>query len=289
MCGDMMKKNKNIEKKYIFFAAIALVMIVLGTLSYTLKRKEKLNIVESFFKDVIVSVENVVFYPFRYAVNLFGDYNELKNIKKENDILKTSLNRIESLETENIELRTQLDNLKKELDINYTLTDYEYLNATVISRNVGYWYNTITINKGSNNGVEVEMPVINAYGLIGKIVSTTGVTSTVRLISTSDTNNKISVAINSDGEKIYGLINGYDYQNKTLEIEGISNTKTVRVGDFVYTSGLGGVFPSGILIGKVESITTDSYDLSKIINVVPSASFEDINYVSVLKRKSVQE
>ena len=74
-----------------------------------------------------------------------------------------------------------------------------------------------------------------------------------------------------------------------MEVEGISNTKTVRVGDLVYTSGLGGVFPSGILIGKVESITTDSYDLSKIINVKPSANFENINYVTILKRKTDNE
>ena len=52
----------------------------------------------------------------------------------------------------------------------------------------------------------------------------------------------------------------------------------------VYTSGLGGVFPSGILIGKVSEITTDVYDLAKIIKVKPSANFEDINYVTVLKR-----
>jgi len=281
-----MKKKKNIEKKYIILLIIALIMIILGILSYSLKKKEKLNIVESFFKDVVVSVENVIFYPFRYIVNCFSDYNELKDIKKENDILETSLNRIEAIETENIELRKQLESLKEELDIDYTLVDYEYVNATVTSRNIGYWYNTITIDKGTNSGIEVEMPVINAYGLIGKVVSTTALTSTVRLISTSDSNNKISVAIISENEKLYGLINGYNYQNQTLEIEGISNTKTVRVGDIVYTSGLGGVFPSGILIGTVESITTDSYDLSKIINVTPSASLEDINYVSILKRKS---
>ena len=284
-----MRKNKTIEKKYIILAIIAIIMIILGIVSYTLKRKEELNIVESFLKDVIVSVENVIFYPFRYVFNLFEDYNELKDIKKENDILKTSLNRIESVEAENIELRKQLESLKEELNIDYSLTDYEYVNATVTSRNIGYWYNTITIDKGSNSGIEIEMPVINAYGLIGKVVNTTAFTSTVRLITTSDTNNKISVSIISDGEKLHGLINGYDYMKKTLEIEGISNTKTVRVGDLVYTSGLGGVFPSGILIGEVESITTDSYDLSKIINVKPSASFDDINYVSILKRKSVEE
>ena len=279
-------KKRNIEKKYIILFIIAIIMIILTILSYTLKKKEKLNIVESFIKDSIVSVENVIFYPFRFVVNIVSEYSELKDIKKENDILKTSLDRIESIETENVELRHQLDSLKEELNIDYTLVDYEYLNATVTNRNINYWYNTITLDKGTNSGVEVEMPVINAYGLIGKVISVTTFTSTVRLITTSDTNNKISVSIISENEKLNGLINGYDYNNQTLEVEGISNTKTVRVGDLVYTSGLGGVFPSGILIGKVESITTDSYDLSKIINITPSANFDNINYVTVLKRKS---
>ena len=71
-----------------------------------------------------------------------------------------------------------------------------------------------------------------------------------------------------------------------MDLEGISNTKDVNIGDRVYTSGLGGIFPSGILIGTVSEITTDSYDLAKVIKVKPSADFSDINYVSILKRKS---
>ena len=133
------------------------------------------------------------------------------------------------------------------------------------------------------------MVVVNSTGLIGKIIRTTTFTSEVRLITTSDTNNKISVSISNGNNKINGLINRYDYENNLLEVEGISNTEEVNVGDFVYTSGLGGVFPSGILIGTVESITTDEYDLAKIINVKPSADFNDINYVAILKRKDIEE
>ncbi len=280
------RRKANIEKKYIIIVIIALIMIVLAVLSYTLKKKKDLNIVESFLKDAIVSTEKVVYYPFRFIANIIEDYKDLLDVKEENDKLKMSINKAKSLEAENVELRREIDSLKKELNIDYTLTDYEYLNATVVSRNIGYWYNTITIDKGTKSGITIDMPVINSYGLIGKVISTTTFTSTIRLITTSDSNNKISVSIISDGEKLNGLINGYDYNNQTLEIEGISNTKTVRVDDLVYTSGLGGVFPSGILIGKVESITTDSYDLSKIINVKPSANFDDINFVSILKRKS---
>ena len=85
--------------------------------------------------------------------------------------------------------------------------------------------------------------------------------------------------------KSTSLNNSYDYNDNYLEVEGISNTKDVRVGDYVYTSGLGGIFPSGILVGTVSEISTDSYDLAKIIKVKPSSDFTDINYVSILKRK----
>ena len=281
-----MLKKKNLEKKYIVLIVIIIIMLILGILSYSLKKKEKLNTFETILKDGIVSIENVIFYPFRSLVNSVNDFKLLKDVKKENDILKKEIDKHESIIAENTELKRQLDALKQELNINYTLTDYDYVNATVTSRNINYWYNTITINKGSKDGIKVEMPVINSNGLLGKVINTTNYTSTVRLITTSDTNNKISVSIISDNEKLNGVINGYNFDTKTLLVEGISNTKTVRIGDFVYTSGLGGVFPSGILVGTVEAITTDSYDLSKIINVKLSANFDDINFVSVLKRKS---
>ena len=176
--------------------------------------------------------------------------------------------------------------MKDELNIKHVLSDYDYLNATVVNRNANTWYNNLTIDKGSNNGIEEGMVVINSTGVIGKTTNVSTFSSDVKLITTTDTNNKISVKITSGDNHLTGLINGYDYKTGYLEVEGISNTENVSVGDLVYTSGLGGVFPSGILIGKVKSITTDVYDLSKIINVSPSANFEDINYVTVLKRKN---
>ena len=221
-----------------------------------------------------------------YIKENIKEYKKLKDVNKNNNILETSIDRIDSIEAENIELRRQLETLKEELNINYTLSDYEYLNATVVSRNVGYWHNKITINKGTYNGVEKDMVVISSKGLIGKVIKTSTLTSDVRLITTSDTSNKISVHISNGDNNLYGLINSYDYNKNVLELEGISNTKDVNIGDYVYTSGLGGVFPTGILIGIVEEITTDSYDLAKIIKVKPSADFNDINYVSILKRKS---
>ena len=147
-----------------------------------------------------------------------------------------------------------------------------------------YWYNNLSVDKGSKNGVEEGMVVINSTGLIGKVTNVGKYSSDVKLITSTDTSNKISVIVTNGDDNLVGVINGYNYEEGYLEVEGISNTETVAVGDVVYTSGLGGVFPSGILIGYVDSITTDVYDLAKIINVKPSAKFDNINYVTILRR-----
>jgi len=255
--------------------------------SYTLKEERELNKFESFIKDAVTSIEKITFYPFKFIKAKIDDYRELKDIRKKYQDILPEVERIQSLNTENIELRKQLSKLKEELDIDYTINDYEFLNATVISRNIAHWYNTITIDKGSYNGVKNDMVVVNNKGLIGKIINVTTFTSDIRLITTSDTSNKISVTISNGKNSVNGLIKNYNYKTNYLEVEGVSNTEKIGTGYYVYTSGLGGVFPSGILIGTVENITTDEYGLTKIIDVSPIVDFNDINYVAILKRKEL--
>jgi rod shape-determining protein MreC len=281
----MAKKKKNTPQlRFIIIIVLIIIILIIAILSYCLKKDKQQNIVESFAKDIVVEVEKLVASPFGFLKNIFTDYIDLYNVKKENEILKSNVEEIDSLKAYNSELEKEIEDLKEELNIDYVLSDYEYLNATVVNRNTAYWYNTLTLDKGKNNGIEVGMVVINSKGLVGKVINVSNFTSDVRLITTSDTDNKISVTITDDTNKITGLINGYSYQSNTIEVEGVSNTENVKVGDMVYTSGLGGVFPSGILVGKVSSISTDSFGLAKVINVEPSVSFDDINYVSILKR-----
>lgn len=280
----MNRKKKKLELRFVFLIVIIVVVVLIAVLSYALKTDKKLNTFESIVKDVVVEVQKIVYTPFKGIGNMISDYRMLASVLEENKILKSNVEKIESVEAENIELKQEIEKLKSELNIEFVLSDYDYLNATVVSRNAGTWYNNLTIDKGSYNGIEEGMVVINSTGVIGKITNVSTFSSDVKLITTTDTNNKISVRVTSGDKGLTGLISSYDYDSGYLKVEGISNTETVSIGDLVYTSGLGGVFPSGILIGKVESITTDVYDLSKIINVVPSADFGDINYVTVLKR-----
>ena len=282
-------RRRDIKPKHILITIIIIIIIILAIFSFTLKEDRQLNKFESLIKDTVTGIERVVMYPFNWVFKKIDDYNELKDIREKYQTILPEIDRIDSLITENTELRKQLEAMKEELKIDYTLNEYEFLNATVISRNISYWYNTITIDKGTYNGIEKDMVIVNSDGLIGKVVSTTTFTSDVKLLTTSDTNNKISVAISNGKNKLYGLIKDYNYNNNYLEVEGISNTESVSIGDYVYTSGLGGVFPSGILIGKVSEITTDEYDLAKIINVSPVANFDNINFVAVLKRKEIEK
>ena len=277
------KKYNRLQFRYVVIGVVVVIVILLIIFSKTLK-SNKTNKVVGFFKDSVVAIQNVVSYPFRFIFSSADNLGNLSSTMDENEVLSSNVDKVDYLISENLELKKQLEAMKDELGITNTLVDYECINATVISRNVGYWYNNITINKGSSDGIANDMIVINSKGLVGRVYSTSKHNAVVRLITTSDTNNKISVSVSHGGKYIYGLINRYNYSKNVLEVEGISNTEDVLVGDYVYTSGLGGIYPSGILIGIVDSISTDSYDLSKIINVKTVANFDDINYVAVLKR-----
>ena len=123
----MNRKKTNTKNIKIFFIILIIIMTS-AILTYTLKNKKELNVVEKIIKDCIVEVQTIVSYPIKGINNFFADFNSLKNVLKENKILKSNVEKIESLETENIELKQEINKLKEELNIKTVLSDYEYLN-----------------------------------------------------------------------------------------------------------------------------------------------------------------
>ena len=128
------------------------------------------------------------------------------------------------------------------------------------------------------------MPVVIGNNLIGKIISTTTFNSTVRLITATDVVDKISIKIKSQDTYVYGILNGYSEENNTYTIEGISQTIKIENGSIVTTTGMGDIFPAGIIIGKITGVNTDNFDLSNVLEMQSDINFDNINYVTVLRR-----
>lgn len=280
----MYNKRKKTQKKKIIILVLILVFLIVGIVVNVTNRNRELTFVEKAFKDGVFFVEKIVQAPFNFVRDKINENKEKKEMYEKYKELETKVEQIDSLEALNDELKKQIDSLKEELNIDKTLVEFKELNATIINRNLDFWYEEITIDKGSNNGVVVNMPVVVNKGLVGKVVQTSLFTSRVQLLTTEKRNDKISIKINVKGKYIYGILVGYDKEKEVYLIEGISNTLDIPKNSLVTTTGMGDVFPSGILIGKVVGVTTDSYDLTKIVEVKSDIDFNDLNYVSVLRR-----
>ena len=156
------------------------------------------------------------------------------------------------------------------------------INAVVISHDPGYWYDKVIVNKGLSSGVKEGMAVINGSGIIGKVVNVSNFNSTVELL-TSENIGKISIKIEDNKDYLYGLISYYDLEKNLYSVDGIS--KNVEIGSKVTTTGYGDIFPAGILVGEVVNSKNDNYDLAKTIEIKPSVDFNNLNIVSIIKRK----
>lgn len=202
---------------------------------------------------------------------------ENKKLIKENTKLK-----YEILEKE--QLKSQVEELKKQLDLKNIYPDYEIINSTVISRNKSYFFNELTIDKGSKDNIKEDMAVVTINGLIGRIIKVYENTSIVKMITNNDSNNKISVGVESKNGVLNGVITNYDPYKNYIEVTGLTTYDLVEVGNIVKTTGLG-IFPKEIEIGVIKEIKEDNYNISKILYVTPNQDMNNIYYVSVLGNK----
>ncbi len=193
---------------------------------------------------------------------------------------------LDELEARNAELENQL----------VQLSEYQLENARLESmlqlvsaygmsgeaaRVIGYstddWSDTITIDKGSASGVKVDMPVTNGSGVLGQVVSVSAASSIVRLIT--DPQQGVSAMLQTS--RATGILTGS--VDGTLRLQYVDSSVEVGVGDAVITSGLGGVYPKGLLLGVVTSVTTNPSDLYHEITVDPSAVTGNYEEVFVVK------
>ena len=281
-----MYNKRRFNKRYLFILVVVAIALVLVVLAASLKEERDLNPVEKVAKDTITVVLKVVSAPFNFVKDKIDGAIEKNNIYEKYKELQNKEEQVDSVISQNENLKNEISKLKDTLELNTILSDKVYLNATVVSRNIGYWYDEITIDKGSKNGIEKGMAVVTPKGLIGQITKVSNYSSTVKLLSNENMSDKISVKINIGDDYVYGLISKYDSKTNTYTVEGISENVDITEGADVVTTGMGTIFPSGLMVGKVKGVTTDNFDLSKVVEVEASVDFDDLDYVTVLKRKT---
>jgi len=274
------------------------IIILVALIGFSLSRS-KLTWPEQFIKDTTGWVQTLVSRPVHYVAGVIDNVKDLQDTYQENKELKAKIEEYGLLKAQVQGLQKDNEELQKIVDEYPSLNDSGYLKATIVSRDPSQWNELITINRGKNDGVEVDMAVITSAGLIGKVKSVSANTSTVQLLSSENPSNRISAYIQKDENtkdknkktSVFGLIEDYDKESKHLIMtwEEVPDGLEVKKGQIVTTSGLGGVFPPDLAIGKVVKVESDEYGLAKKAYIEPSADFYDIEHVLVVKRESGEE
>ena len=202
------------------------------------------------------------------VANLTADQDRLSDLKAENERLVARNAELEEAEQSAQRLESLLG-----LQSLYNLQSTA---ARIISGSTDSWSSTVTIDKGTSSGLAVGMPVTDSNGAIGQIVSCGATSSTVRLVT--DENSSVSAMVQSS--RAQGVLRGS--VDGTLHLTLIRTDQMVEVGDTVVTSGLGGVFPKGLPLGKVITVERTSGSLYFEVEVEPLSTAESFEEVLVI-------
>jgi rod shape-determining protein MreC len=151
--------------------------------------------------------------------------------------------------------------------------------AQVIGQDPTGWFESIMIDKGTNSGLKPGMPVVNAQGVVGQLVSVAPNYAKVLLII--DQNSAVDCLIQRSREK--GIVKGLS--EKICKMHYVVKTGDVMVGDLVVTSGMGGVYPKGLPVGKVIEVSEDPWEMFKGVKVKPMVDFDKLEEVLVLSKE----
>ena len=277
------KRKMSTHNKRIIIITVVLILFSICTLVISRSPSS----LESIFKDTIANIEYyVVKTPIQYVSDLFKEYSELKDVYEENAMLKEQLDKYAREAAINETLSLELEQLKELTNIDFLPTDYSISNTKVIARDVESWNNEVTIDLGKTAGINEGMAVISSQGMIGTVTQVNEISSTVSLLSSENPQSQLPVMVISEGKEYYGLLSKYDINKKCYRITLLSDVEKLEKGAKVVTSGLGGIgkSPKGILVGTVERYTSRRSGTESTCLVKPSADFDSLNYVAVVKR-----
>lgn len=264
--------------------AVILVFSIMGASIGLRNKRSTPLIIQSFGNDIVAVGTRIVDFPIGVVTGSLNTVHDLLNTQNENNYLKSRVTDLEQTKARNSSLEAENKQLKAALKLKKTLTDFELVDASVISRSPDSWTDILVINKGSTSGLRKNMAVMSGGGVIGRIVEVNAASAKVELITTTDkTANRFAVEAEAiNGKKVHGIITVIG--EKTLAFTQAIDSKKLKKGTKVYTSGMGGNSPRGLLIGTIATTTHDSFGLSDLIKINPAGELNDPTVVSVVKR-----
>lgn len=218
----------------------------------------------------------VVVYPVQYAVDApfaLGSWlsevtatrsallEENARLKQQQLLIEARLGKYQELQAENRRLRTLLDSSVK--------AGERVLIAELLSVDMDPFSRKLLLNKGHQDGVYIGQPILDAKGVMGQVIHVTPITATALLLT--DPSHALPVQLNRNGLRALAVGTGAP---GGLELVHLPNNADIRVGDAIYTSGLGGRFPGGYPVGSVSSVESDAGQPFAKVNVTPTAQLE---------------
>lgn len=274
----MRKRTKiTIDPKYIFLF-IAVICIVMVIVSF--RFEEKMTPVRSAVGSVVT--------PMQKGINTIGakisDQMEyvttVKKLVKQNKALQKELDELSSENKLLQQDKYELKNFRELYDLDEQYNSYPKVAARVISRNPDNWFKTFTIDKGSEDGIAVDMNVMAGDGLVGIVTKVSKSYATVRSIIDDDSNVYGSFLKTDDSCIVSGDL---QLMNEgVIQISGVSNAAQIEDGYEVVTSQISDKYLPGILIGYAKDMKMDSSNLTQTGHLTPAADFSGLDMVLVI-------
>lgn len=270
-----MRKNKKTSIIGIIITIIILTLIVI----ISNIKIDNVKHIETGLGMLVMPIQNGLTYlknwisgnsTFSTDINNLKDEN--KQLKDENSKLKQSLRELEIIKSEN-------ESLKEYVNLKDKYTNYETIPGYVINKDISNYTDTIIINLGSKDGVEVNMPVIADQGLVGHIISVTETTAKVQTIV--DTASTISCTLTTSKDTL--IARGTLEKDSTLKATYIPTEATILESDKVETSGLGGIYPKGINVGTIKKVVNTKNITDRYAIIETAVDFSKLQTVLVIK------
>jgi len=258
---------------------VLLIMIVAiaGSIHFTSRSRSQITVVEQAVRDLLAPLQTLFMRLSRTVHSFVALLGQISSLQQENAQLKAEISDLQRQLSQMADYKRENEWLREALEFKKE-ESYQMLVCEVIGRSPTNLFNTITINRGSKDGVTQGMAVMSGNGVVGTVQSVTLTTATV--ILATDARSAIGGMVQHLGDLI--LIEGDPEYSGMLLAKPLSKDVQLQVGDILVTSGLSQYFPKGLPIGKVVEIVPSRYQLSFTAYIQPVVDFARLEYVFLL-------